>query len=90
MVTAAAKDHGDLYTVIGVPPDSQADQASIAEFIAERGVGSITHLASAAPIWRNFEASSMPSWATVTAGGEVEVGGGAMPASVLAGDWADR
>lgn len=89
MVTAAIDQHRDRYTIIGVPTDNPADERAIAEFISGRNVDVIVHLADASAIWRTFQARSLPSWATVSASGEVAVGGGSLPASVLAGDWVD-
>lgn len=88
MVTAAAADNASRYTVIGVPLDSGDDQA-IADFISGRNVHSIVHLDESSSLWRLFRANSLPSWATITAGGTVETGGGSLPQRVIDGSWAD-
>ncbi len=87
MVTAAAMEHGDRYTIIGVPTDTPGGDQAVADFISGRNVDSIVHLADTGPVWREFGPRSLPSWATVRIDGRVEVGSGAMPNSVIAGDW---
>lgn len=85
-VAAATQEHGDTYTIIGLPL-SEGDQA-VADFINGRGVNTITHVLGTDRLWGQYGANSLPSWMTITADGQTRSGGGSMPNSVLDGSWA--
>lgn len=84
-VAAATRDHGDDFTIIGLPL-SEGDQA-VADFINGRNVDTITHVLGTDRLWGEYGARSLPSWMTITADGQTRSGGGSMPGSVLDGSW---
>ncbi len=86
MVARAKEEHGELYTVIGLPADEGAD--NIAAFIDSTGSGNVTHVLGSDQYWADFGAYGVPSWMTITADGETTSGSGAFTRTLLNGeDW---
>lgn len=85
MVTRAALEHQDLYTVIGMPVD-KGDEA-VLNFIEEGEASALTHLRDTKVLWDELGITGTPSYVTITASGEIDIGIGAMPREVLEGDW---
>ncbi|MEM7275413.1 MAG: hypothetical protein AAF547_20225 [Actinomycetota bacterium] len=85
MVTEAAAANRDRYVMIGMPVDS--NEGTIRDFVEGRGVGGFPHLMESWGLWSQLGVNATPTWATITADGQVNRGAGTMPASVRNGDW---
>jgi hypothetical protein len=71
--------------VIGIPVEYGDDVVN--GFINDKGVGGFPHLKDVGSIWSGYGMTSLPSWATIDADGNINSGAGTMPSSVINGDW---
>lgn len=71
--------------MIGMPVD-KGDEA-VLNFIEEGEADGIPHLRGSKILWDELGITGTPSYVTITASGEIDIGIGAMPREVLNGDW---
>lgn len=71
--------------MVGMPVD-KGDEAILA-FIEEGEASGIPHLRGTKTLWDELGITGTPSYVTITADGEIDIGVGAMPREVLEGEW---
>lgn len=79
---AVAQAHAGAVQVVGVA--GLGDVADMRDFVADTGTGSLTHVVDGdGAVWRTFGVVSQPTFAFVSAAGEVEVFAGSLGEEAL-------